>query len=127
MKIKNKMIATTLLLIAPLTEAMATSNINANIRLFEDTISLIAFIFMMIAGLSLRKLNGSVGYSILAIAGLTGVIWKGIGVVKRVTGAKEPVWLFDIVRETAEGLSGVILALACIMLVMGLRKLYKNA
>ena len=126
MTIINRMIATSILLMLPLTEAMATSKINANIRLFEDTISFIAFLLMMIAGLSLRKLNGASGYWILALAGLTGLIWKGIGVVKRITGAKEPVWLFDGVRETAEGLSGVVLALACILLVVGLRKLYKN-
>ena len=107
-----------------------TSAMNANIRLFEDTLWLVAFLLMMVAGFLLRRLSGtggSAGYWVLGIAGLVGSAWKGIGVIKRIFVASEPKWLFDLTRETLEGLSGVILAVAFILLVLSIRRVYSRA
>ena len=104
----------------------ATSAINANIRLFEDTIWSMTFIFMVIAGFHMKRLStvGSGAYSLFILAGFIGLGWKSIGLIKRIFVANEPVWFFSILREVLEGFAGVTLTIAFIMLAVSLNKLY---
>ena len=129
MLIKKTMGASMLAVALPINQAIAaTSALNNNLRIFEDTIWLITFTLMIIAGLLLRNLSGgfsSPGYILLAATGLLGWLWKGIGLVKRVFILNEPAWLFNVARETFEGLTGIVLALASILLVYSILKVYK--
>lgn len=107
----------------------ATSAVNNNVRILEDSTWLIAFVLMIVAGLTLRESGAkdmANAYTLLAVAGLSGALWKGIGVVKRVLLVKEPAWFFDIVRETFESLTGVFIAISFLMIVIAVRKLYAS-
>ena len=106
----------------------ATSALNNNVRIFEDTIWLAVFTLMIVAGWKLQKLSSggaTFAYWLLALAGLSGWLWKGIGLFKRVIIVNEPKWLFSLTRETFEGLTGIILAIACLVLVLSISRLYR--
>ena len=105
----------------------ATSTINNNMRIWEDATWLVAFVLMTSAGLIMRNSEGknvALAYTIFAVAGLSGSLWKGIGLVKRVLDIDEPRWFFLVVRETFEGLTGVFIAIAFLLIVIAVRKLY---
>jgi hypothetical protein len=107
----------------------ATSTMNNHVRIFEDTVWCVAFTLMIVAGLCLKRLAGfqsQTGYALFALAGLCGWLWKAIGLVKRIFMVKEPVWFFDVTRETLEGLTGLILALAFIVLAISLKQVYRR-
>ena len=107
----------------------ATSAVNNNVRIWEDATWFLAFILMIVTGWTLRKSGGkdiANAYTILAVAGLSGALWKGIGIVKRVLLIEEPEWFFDIVRETFESLTGVFIAISFLTIVIAVRKLYAS-
>ncbi len=106
----------------------ATSALNNNMRVLEDTLWLTVFTLMIIAGTKLSEISsGGVrsGYFLLTLAGISGWLWKGIGLVKRVMLLDEPQWLFGVARETFEGLTGILLAIALLVLVVALRRIYR--
>ena len=107
----------------------AASALNNNVRIFEDTLWVITFLLMITLGLLMKNISHGhtkKGYIVLTIAGVSGILWKGIGLVKRVLIQKEPVWLFDVARETFEGLTGIILAVAFVLLIYSLVKIFKK-
>ena len=107
----------------------ATSKMNNHVRIFEDTVWCIAFTLMIVAGLCLKRLasqQSQTGYTLFAVAGLFGWLWKAIGLVKRIFMVKEPVWFYDVVRETFEGLTGLMLAVAFVVLALSLKKAYQR-
>ena len=106
----------------------ATSALNNNMRVFEDTLWLTVFTLMMVAGRRLSEISSGgarIGYILLSLTGFSGWLWKGIGLVKRVTLVDEPAWLFCVARETFEGLTGVVLAIALLTLVISIRRIYR--
>ena len=108
----------------------ALSPVNNNIRVFEDTIWLFAFTLMLVTGLLMRNISwglGRVGYSFLVFSALMGWCWKFLGLTKRILVAKEPVWLLNIARETFEGITGVVLAIAFVLLALSIRRLYSSS
>ena len=127
---KHVMITSVSLLFLQAAQAMAaTSKMNNHFRIFEDTLWCVTFTLMVIAGLSMKRFSsrqGKVGYMMLALTGLSGWLWKSIGLVKRIFMIKEPVWFFDIVRETLEGMTGLLLALACVVLVISMKHVYNQ-
>lgn len=107
----------------------ATSAVNNNVRIFEDTLWLIVFTLMVVAGSKLSEISGGgtrLAYWLLSLTGISGWLWKGIGLAKRVLLLDEPAWLFSVTRETFEGLTGVVLAMAFLVLVTSLRRLYRT-
>ncbi len=107
----------------------ATSVINNNFRIFEDTLWLACFTLMIFSGLLLRTVSGgltSKGYLFLAIAAISGAMWKGIGLIKRLFELSEPRWFYTLTRETFEGLTGIILAIAFLMIVYSVLQLIKK-
>ena len=107
----------------------ATSKMNNHVRIFEDTVWCIAFTLMIVAGVCLKRLasrQSQKGYTLFALTGLFGWLWKAIGLVKRIFMVKEPVWFFDVTRETLEGLTGLMLAAAFIVLAISLKKAYQG-
>ena len=117
-------------LLLPVPAALAaTSVVNNNVRIFEDTLWLIVFTLMTVAGLLLKGVSGGSGrngFLLLALAGVSGWLWKGIGLVKRVFVLNEPVWLFSLARETFEGLTGIILAVAFLLIVYSVVKVLQR-
>ena len=117
-------------LVFPASNAFAgISTVNNNFRIFEDTLWLGVFTLMIIAGLKLKKLAGgsaALAYALLAVTGLSGWLWKGIGLVKRVFVVNEPAWIFSLTRETFEGLTGIILAGAFLVLVISIKRIYST-
>lgn len=129
MKINKLMISLSVGFIVLSTNVFAASTLNNNFRILEDTLWLICFTLMIIFGLLMTKMSSGktmAGYYVLAAAGLSGWLWKGIGLVKRVFIQKEPVWLFDIARETFEGFTGIILAIGFILIVYSMMKIFKK-
>ncbi len=107
----------------------ATSALNNNIRIFEDTIWLITFILMVTLGILMRRISGGkakTGYMLIALTGVSGLLWKGIGLIKRVFILSEPKWLLDVARETFEGLTGIILAVGFILVIYSYMKIFKK-
>ncbi len=106
----------------------ATSAMNNNIRLVEDATWATTFTLMIIAGILMKRLAtvGSAAYGIFILAGFLGLGWKTIGLIKRIFAANDPVWFFSILRETLEGFTGVVLAIAFIMLAFSLRQLFSD-
>ncbi|MFC1665122.1 hypothetical protein ACFL17_05815 [Pseudomonadota bacterium] len=121
-------IAVYIFLVAPTTSLGATSAINNNVRILEDTIWTMTFLALIFLGLKMRSISGTkaiMGYTIFSVAGVCGLLWKAIGLAKRVFMIKEPVWFFDLTRETFEGLTGIVLAISFFILVYSLRRLFR--
>lgn len=112
----------------PVNSALAAlSSINNNYRIFEDTIWLFTFTLMLITGFLMKNLShgmGKIGYYFLMFTGITGWCWKFLGLAQRVFIVKEPAWLFSIARETFEGLTGVVLAIAFLLIAFSIRQIY---
>lgn len=107
----------------------AMSALNNNVRVFEDTLWLAAFSLMIFSGFLLSKVSGGLtkkGYILLGFAGISGAMWKGIGLVKRVLSAENPEWFFSITRESFEGLTGLVLAAAFITIAYSVIQLVKK-
>ncbi|MBK8507900.1 MAG: hypothetical protein V9G63_15180 [Candidatus Competibacter sp.] len=119
----------TFLILQPVSQTWAAmSVVNNHIRIFEDTLWLITFLLMSCFGLLMRFVSAGtmkLGYFILGIAGFAGLFWKGIGLISRVFSLADPVWLFTIIRQLLEALTGFILAVAFLFLSYGLIKLFK--
>lgn len=115
------------LLLVSLTNALA-SPVNSNIRLFEDTLWLSTFSMMIILSAAMLQISANLtrlGFAIMVATGISGLIWKVIGVVKRVFGIGEPKWFFELTRESFEGLTGLLLAAAFIVLAYSFIKLFQ--
>lgn len=122
-------IAATVLSMGTTVSHAAISPLNNNVRIFEDTLWLAAFTLMTFSGFLLRRVSGGLtrkGYLLLAMAGFSGAAWKGIGLIKRLLLLDEPKWLFSLVRETFEGLTGLILAAAFVMIAYSVIQLVKR-
>lgn len=119
---KNRILGyiTFVMVLLPMESAFAAlSPQNNNFRIFEDSMWLVAFTLMIVVALLMRKLSwglGRHGYMMLAVTGVSGWCWKFIGLIKRVFVQKEPQWFFTITRESFEGATGVLLAIAFLML-----------
>lgn len=116
-------------LVVPIADAFAaTSEMNNNVRVFEDTLWLFTFGFMVVLGLLMSRLSGGMaqkGFHVFVAAGSCGLLWKSIGLVKRITGTESPEWLYQIARETFEGLVGVLLAIAFALLITSLVRTFR--
>lgn len=111
-------------------QALAASEINANIRLFEDTIWIGTFTLMLVFSLLMASFSASIinlGFKLLALTGLSGLAWKTIGVIKRVFNIDNPEWLFLITRETLEVFTGVVIGVAFLVLSFGFTQLFNSA
>lgn len=107
----------------------ALSPLNNNVRIFEDTLWLAAFTLMIFSGFLLRRVSGgltSKGYLLLALAGFSGAAWKGIGLSSRLLLLDEPTWFSSLTRDTVGGVTGLILAVAFVMIAYSVIQLVKR-
>lgn len=100
-----------------------------NMRIVEDTLWIPAFIVMVIFAYALMKLmkGGNAlayyGYTILLVSGITGFSWKAIGWYSRVAAQSKPEWFYSTVREGLESFTGLLLAVAFLLLLIGANKM----
>jgi len=108
--------------------AQAASQQGTNVRIVEDTLwvatfivlSLFSYVFINISKGGNKGLF--YGYLVLLLSGISGFLWKGIGLIKRVMITSNPEWFFNIARETFEGLTGLLFAIAFLILFITLTK-----
>lgn len=110
--------------------ALAASDINDNFRLFEDTSWVTTFALMVVFGLLMRRLSANymkLGFTVLTLAGLSGFLWKAIGVVKRVFMIDQPEWLFEVARESFEAFAGLLLGVAFLILAYAFIRIFSGS
>lgn len=117
-----------LLLVASPVSAETTKETLKNTRIFEDGIFMVVFIVLGLFSLAMIKAtkgglkNVSFGYSVLLISSIAGFFWKLLGFLNRAFNMKEPKWLFDIARESLEGATGLIFAVAFMILFFAITR-----
>ena len=85
---------------------------------------------MVVFGLLMRRLSANymqLGFTVLTLAGLSGFLWKAIGVVKRVFMLNEPAWLFELARESFEAFAGLLLGVAFLILAYAFIRVFSGA
>lgn len=100
-----------------------------NVRVMEDTTWLFVFAVMIISAYKYSEASfGSVrtGYIMFILTGLSGFLWKGIGLISRVFEIKEPELIYSVFREVFEGTTGALFTVACIVLASSLYTIYSQ-
>lgn len=106
-----------------------TDAILNNIRVMEDTTWFFVFTVMIIFAYKYSEASfGSVrsGYITFILTGISGFLWKGLGLVSRVFELKQPELVFEVFREFFEGTTGALFTIACIMLASALYTIYSQ-
>ena len=106
---------------------LAASVLNVNMRIFEDTLWLGTFLLMLVLGLLMRGISGSLtrlGFSFVALAAAAGFSWKALSTLNRALLIENPEWLVGVVRESLEAAIGVLLTVAFLILVYAFSRLF---
>lgn len=117
---KLKFLALISLLIVLANNVTAASMVNTHVRILEDVLWVVCFlviIFFSIQSFIIATSKEKPAYILFLLTGISGLIWKSLGLLKRIFIVSEPKWLFDITRETFEGATGLIMAFAFVALV----------
>lgn len=104
-----------------------TDAIVNNVRVMEDTLWFIVFVLIIVVAVKYSEASfGKVrtGYLTFIATGVSGFLWKGLGLVSRLFELKEPELVFDVSREFFEGTTGALFTIACILLAQSLYTLY---
>jgi len=115
------------LLVAAPVMAATKANVNTS-RVFEDGVWVVVFVIIIMFSSAMYKAmeggfnNARNGYSILLLSGITGFFWKFLGFLKRGFGLNHPEWLFELTREIFEGITGLLFAVAFIVLFISISR-----
>jgi len=126
--IKYKILPLLVFLVSVTPALAATKDTVNKTRIAEDAVWSIAFLLLIVLSYSSYKfMKGGMqgvsrGYMVLCVAGVTGFLWKFIGLIKRAGGYKKPEWFFDVVREGFESATGLILGIGFIILFFVIKK-----
>lgn len=123
---KQIIIISILLALIIMPSTLAASTQSNNVRIVEDTIWIATFFVMGVFACYMSKFtkgsNLYKGYLMLLLSSISGVMWKGIGLIKRVFIINDPAWFFTFARETFEGLTGLLFGVAFILLIWVINK-----
>lgn len=116
-------------LLVPVNLAFATSTLNKNIRIFEDTIWLGTYALMIVCGVLMMRMSAKMtrnGFIAMVVTGCLGMTWKILNTLKGVMLQSQPEWLFTVVRESVESLAAIMIGVTFILLAYSFIRLFNK-